>query len=90
MDRNNLGALYLVNVCNHSFPIEAEEEMPPSLCASKHSLPHRRNGSLTVQRYRDDILRLFAVYYAAAIWVNSFFMENNARLHSPHLVDDFL
>ncbi|GBM33998.1 hypothetical protein AVEN_166431-1 [Araneus ventricosus] len=46
--------------------------------------------ALTVQRYRDEILRPIVVPYAAAIGDKSILMEDNARPHRARLVDIFL
>ena len=49
-----------------------------------------RNGALTGQRYRDEILRPIVVSYAAAIGDDFMLMDDNCRPHRAHLVDDFL
>ncbi|GBN08962.1 hypothetical protein AVEN_220705-1 [Araneus ventricosus] len=49
-----------------------------------------RNGELTAQRCRDDILRPIVGPYAASIWVESILMDDNARPHCARLVDNFL
>nr|GBL91521.1 hypothetical protein AVEN_51963-1 [Araneus ventricosus]GBL91551.1 hypothetical protein AVEN_134454-1 [Araneus ventricosus] len=49
-----------------------------------------RNGELTVQRCRDDILRPIVGPYAASIGDESILMDDNARPHCARLVDNFL
>lgn len=49
-----------------------------------------RNGAVTAQRYRDEILRPIVVLYAAAIGDEFILMDDNARPHRAHLVDNFL
>ncbi|GBM84330.1 hypothetical protein AVEN_209701-1 [Araneus ventricosus] len=48
------------------------------------------NGTLTFQRYRDEILRPIVVPYAAAFGDEFILMDDNARLHCARLVDNFL
>lgn len=48
------------------------------------------DGSLTGQRYRDDILRPVVLPYAGAMWPDFLLMDDNARPHRARLVDDFL
>ena len=48
-----------------------------------------RNGALTGQRYRDEILRPIVVPYAAAIGDDFMLMDDNCRPHRAHLMDDF-
>ncbi|GFW86759.1 transposable element Tcb2 transposase [Trichonephila clavipes] len=49
-----------------------------------------RDGSLTARRYRDKILRLIVVPYAAAIGDDFILMNDNCRLHRANVVEDFL
>ncbi|GFV57898.1 transposable element Tcb2 transposase [Trichonephila clavipes] len=45
---------------------------------------------LTARRYRDEILRLIVVPYAAAIGDDFILMDNNCRPHRANLVENFL
>ncbi|GFX97999.1 transposable element Tcb2 transposase [Trichonephila clavipes] len=49
-----------------------------------------RDGPLTARRYRDEILRLIVIPYAAAIGDDFILMDDNCRPHRANLVDDFL
>ncbi|GFU85625.1 transposable element Tcb2 transposase [Trichonephila clavipes] len=49
-----------------------------------------RDGPLTARRYRDEILRLIAVPYAATIGDDFILMDDNCRPHHANLVEDFL
>ncbi|GFX18663.1 transposable element Tcb2 transposase [Trichonephila clavipes] len=50
-----------------------------------------RDGPLTARRYRDEILRLIGVPYAAAIGDYFILMDDNRRRpHRANLVEDFL
>ncbi|GFX28749.1 transposable element Tcb2 transposase [Trichonephila clavipes] len=49
-----------------------------------------RDGTLTVRRYRDEILRPIVVPYAAAIGDDFILMDDNCRPHRTNLVEDFL
>ncbi|GFS96275.1 transposable element Tcb2 transposase [Trichonephila clavipes] len=49
-----------------------------------------RGGPLTAHRYRDEILRLIAVPYAAAIGDDFILMDDNCRPHRANLEEDFL
>ncbi|GFS69539.1 transposable element Tcb1 transposase [Trichonephila clavipes] len=49
-----------------------------------------RDGPLTARRYRDEILRLIVVPYAAAIGDDFILMDDNCRPHRSNLVEDFL
>ena len=48
------------------------------------------NGSLTGQRYRDEILRPVVHPYAGAMWPHFLLMDDNARPHRARLVEEFL
>ncbi|GFV32026.1 transposable element Tcb1 transposase [Trichonephila clavipes] len=48
-----------------------------------------RDGPLTARRYRDEILRLIVVPYAAAIGDDFILMGDNCRPHRANLVEDF-
>ncbi|GFV44658.1 long-chain-fatty-acid--CoA ligase 5 [Trichonephila clavipes] len=49
-----------------------------------------RDVPLTARRYRDEILRLIVVTYAAAIGDDFIIMDDNCRPHRANLVEDFL
>ncbi|GFV60335.1 transposable element Tcb2 transposase [Trichonephila clavipes] len=49
-----------------------------------------RDGPLTANRYRDEILRPIVVTYAAAIGDDFILMDDNCRPHRANLVKDFL
>ncbi|GFW57169.1 transposable element Tcb2 transposase [Trichonephila clavipes] len=49
-----------------------------------------RNGSLTVQRYANEIVRPDVVSYAAAIGDSFLLMQDNATPHTARLVENFL
>ncbi|GFV41702.1 transposable element Tcb2 transposase [Trichonephila clavipes] len=49
-----------------------------------------RDGPLTARRYRDQILRLIVVPYAAAIGDDFILIDDNCRPHRANLVEDFL
>ncbi|GFT22166.1 transposable element Tcb2 transposase [Trichonephila clavipes] len=49
-----------------------------------------RDGPLTAQRYRNEILRLMVVPYAAAIGDDFLLMDDNCRPYCANLVKDFL
>ncbi|GFY26947.1 transposable element Tcb2 transposase [Trichonephila clavipes] len=49
-----------------------------------------RDEPLTARRYRDEILRHFVVFYAAAIGDDLMLMKDNCRPHHANLVEDFL
>ena len=49
-----------------------------------------RNGTLTSQRYADEILRLHVVLYFSTNGNNFLLMQDNARLHTAHLMEYFL
>ncbi|GFY06451.1 transposable element Tcb2 transposase [Trichonephila clavipes] len=49
-----------------------------------------RDGPLTARRYRDEILRHFAVPYTAAIGDDFILMDDNCRQHHANLVEDLL
>ncbi|GFX40843.1 transposable element Tcb2 transposase [Trichonephila clavipes] len=48
------------------------------------------DGPLTVRRYRDELLRLIVVPYAASIGDDFILMDDNCRPHRANLVEDFL
>ncbi|KAL0172943.1 hypothetical protein M9458_033254, partial [Cirrhinus mrigala] len=48
------------------------------------------NGSLTGQRYRDEILRPVVRPYAGAMWPDFVLMDDNAGPHRARLVTEFL
>lgn len=49
-----------------------------------------KNGSLTDQRYGDEILRPFARLYAGAMWPDFMLMDDNTHPHQARLVTKFL
>ncbi|GFX65395.1 transposable element Tcb2 transposase [Trichonephila clavipes] len=49
-----------------------------------------RDGTLTAQRYRDEIFRLIVVPYAAAIGDAFILIDDNCKPHRANLVEDFL
>ena len=49
-----------------------------------------RNGALTALRYRDEILHLVVRLFAAAIGPNFILMDDNARPHRAHVVQEYL
>ncbi|GFX12382.1 transposable element Tcb2 transposase [Trichonephila clavipes] len=49
-----------------------------------------RDGPLTARQYRDEILRLIVVPYAAAIGDDFILMDDNCKPHRANLVEDFL
>ncbi|GFX57161.1 transposable element Tcb2 transposase [Trichonephila clavipes] len=49
-----------------------------------------RDGPLTAQRYRDEILRPIVVPYAAAIGEDFILMNDNCKPHRANMVEDFL
>ncbi|GFV08260.1 DDE_3 domain-containing protein [Trichonephila clavipes] len=48
------------------------------------------NSNLTAQRYANEILRPHIVPYDAIVRDSYLFMQDNARNHSVHLVENFL
>ena len=48
------------------------------------------DGTLTAQRYIDEILRPIVVPYAGAIGPNFILQDDNARPHRARITDDFL
>ena len=49
-----------------------------------------RNGALTAVRYRDEILHPVVRLFAGAIGPNFILMNNNARPHRAHVVQEYL
>ena len=49
-----------------------------------------RNDSLMAQKYADEVLRCHVLPQAAAIGNSSLLMQDNARLHTARLVENFL
>ncbi|GFV16316.1 transposable element Tcb2 transposase [Trichonephila clavipes] len=49
-----------------------------------------RNGTLTVRRYADEILRPYVIPYAVAIGDFFVFQDDNARPHRARLVENML
>ena len=49
-----------------------------------------RNGALTALRYRDEILHPVVRLFAGAIGPNFILMDDNARPHRAHVVQEYL
>ena len=49
-----------------------------------------KQGSVTVVRYRDEVLKPIVRLYAAAIGPTFLLMDDNARPHRDAIVDDYL
>jgi hypothetical protein len=47
------------------------------------------NGSVTGQRYRDEILAQYVVPYAGAVGQEFILMDDNATAHRARIVNDF-
>lgn len=47
-------------------------------------------GSVTAQRYRDEVLEPYVRLFRGAAGPDFLFMDDNARPHRAHIVDDFL
>ncbi|GFX50956.1 transposable element Tc3 transposase [Trichonephila clavipes] len=47
-------------------------------------------GSLTLQRYRDEVLEPYARLFRGAVGPDFIFMNDNAPCHHAVLIDDFL
>ncbi|UYV82328.1 hypothetical protein LAZ67_21001723 [Cordylochernes scorpioides] len=55
-----------------------------------HTPPHFFRGTLTAQRYRDEILEPYLRPYRDQIGHNLIFMDDNARPHRARLVNEYL
>ncbi|UYV60868.1 hypothetical protein LAZ67_1002642 [Cordylochernes scorpioides] len=55
-----------------------------------HTPPHFSGGTLTAQRYRDEILEPYLRPYRDQIGHNLIFMDDNARPHRARLVNEYL
>ncbi|GFT82543.1 transposable element Tcb1 transposase [Trichonephila clavipes] len=49
-----------------------------------------KRGSVTIVRYRDEVLEPILRLYAAAVGPNFVLMDDNARPHRADIVDDYL
>ncbi|GFW09060.1 transposable element Tcb1 transposase [Trichonephila clavipes] len=49
-----------------------------------------KRGSVTVVRYRDEVLEPIVRLYAAAVGPTFLLMDDNARHHRANIVDDYL
>ena len=49
-----------------------------------------RRGSVTPVRYRDEVLKHIVRLYAAAVVPTFALMDDNARLHTAAIIDDYL
>ncbi|GFV69833.1 transposable element Tcb2 transposase [Trichonephila clavipes] len=47
-------------------------------------------GSVTDQRYRDEVLQPYARLFRGAVGPDFIFMDDNAPCHRAVLIDDFL
>ncbi|GFT66515.1 transposable element Tc3 transposase [Trichonephila clavipes] len=47
-------------------------------------------GSVTAQRYRDEILESYVLFFRGAVGADFIFMDDNAPCHRVVLIDDFL
>ncbi|UYV80358.1 hypothetical protein LAZ67_18002655, partial [Cordylochernes scorpioides] len=61
-----------------------------NLLGRSHSTPYFRQGTLTGQRYRDEILAAYVMPQALEMGENFLLMDDNARPHRAGVVDTFL
>ncbi|GFW02314.1 transposable element Tcb2 transposase [Trichonephila clavipes] len=47
-------------------------------------------GSVTAQRYKDEVLQLYVRLFRGAVGPDFIFMDDNAPCHRTVLIDDFL
>ncbi|GFU48086.1 transposable element Tcb2 transposase [Trichonephila clavipes] len=47
-------------------------------------------GSVTAQRYRDEVLETHVLLFRGAVGPDFIFMDDNAQCHRVVLIDDFL
>ncbi|UYV79735.1 hypothetical protein LAZ67_18000515 [Cordylochernes scorpioides] len=61
-----------------------------NLLGRSHSTPYFRRGTLTGQRYRDEIMGAYVMPQALEMGENFLLMDDNARPHRAGVVDTFL
>ncbi|GFW31525.1 transposable element Tcb2 transposase [Trichonephila clavipes] len=47
-------------------------------------------GSVTAQRYKDEVLESYVLLFRGAVGPDFIFMDDNAPCHQAVLIDDFL
>ncbi|GFX12222.1 transposable element Tcb2 transposase [Trichonephila clavipes] len=74
----------------HHFPSRGVMVWADIMMADRTDLHFLNTGSVTAQRYRDEILEPYVRLFRGAVGPDFIFMDDNAPCHQAMLIDNFL